>query len=873
MPVDIPIEIPSAKTTFAPPRCADRRRSPAPRDNADRVAPPRRRAAAGAPKQRGADRSRRRRTSGAAIGRSAAQPPARPKPAAPSKRAAAKHRRASSAPRRARRQGVGASSCRRPVEGREQASSCRLGAFADDEARARDSPNELEEARAEAVHRVASRRRAGTRSRVRVGPFAHARRRRAARAQAQGRWASTAIVRHRRDAAMSADVDWVDRRDARRAVDRCCRRRCAASCARCFALFGWVVGFVAGACALPDRWRSHLPLGIAGSRRGTARSPRSHDASSSTLIAAALVARRCRGADRAATLLRLDRPRCSARVFGVLRGVLVVARARARRGRCRRCRARLGGEVAALVPWLQAACACAPLLPQSMAPTRLELRLPAAASVVRVPALTSEELPCAESSASSPQSPVNQLLYDALLLLQHRGQDAAGIVTDARHARSHMHKARGMVRDVFRTRNMRDLPGNVGIGHVRYPTAGNAYSEDEAQPFYVNAPFGIVLGHNGNLTNAEALKRELFRHRPPPRQHRQSDSEVLLNVLAHELERAARDVQRSTRRRSSRAVAGVHRRCRGAYAVVALIAGHGLLAFRDPYGIRPLVFGATRPTSGTEVHGRQRVGGARGHSASRCCATSRPGEAMFIDLDGQVPRAAVRRRTRAQSRASSSSSTSRGPTRCIDGISVYAGAPEHGRDAGAARSRRMPARSDIDVVIPIPDSSRPSAMQLAQQLGMHVPRRLRQEPLRRPHLHHAGAGRCARRSVRQKLNAIGDRVQGQERAAGRRLDRARHDLARDRADGARGRRAQGVSSPRPRRRCASRTSTASTCRPATSWSRTAAPIEEIARDHRRRRADLPGPRRDEARRSRAVEPAARRASRPRASTATTSPAT
>src|SRR5437870_10318371 len=196
------------------------------------------------------------------------------------------------------------------------------------------------------------------------------------------------------------------------------------------------------------------------------------------------------------------------------------------------------------------------------------------------------------------QAPVNQLIYDGLLLLQHRGQDAAGIVTQLGR-KFLMHKAKGMVRDVFRTRNMRALPGNVGLGQVRYPTAGNAYSEEEAQPFYVNAPFGIVLVHNGNLTNAPALKKELF---DIDRRHinTESDTEVLINILAHELEVAARDLPLSPDE-IFKAVAAVHKRIKGSYAVVALIAGHGLLAFRDPFGIRPLCFGESVGSHGGEV--------------------------------------------------------------------------------------------------------------------------------------------------------------------------------------------------------------------------------------------------------------------------------
>jgi len=224
---------------------------------------------------------------------------------------------------------------------------------------------------------------------------------------------------------------------------------------------------------------------------------------------------------------------------------------------------------------------------------------------------------------------VNQLIYDALLLLQHRGQDAAGIVTQL-DRKFFMHKAKGMVRDVFRTRNMRALPGPTGLGQVRYPTAGNAYSEEEAQPFYVNAPFGLVLVHNGNLTNAQALKAELF-----STDHRhintESDSEVLLNVLAHELEKTTRGLPLAPQDVFA-AVRGVHQRIRGSYAVIALIAGHGLLAFRDPYGIRPLCMG--RGKDGTVMVGSESVAlEGTGHVFERDIA---PGEAVFIDLAGQV---------------------------------------------------------------------------------------------------------------------------------------------------------------------------------------------------------------------------------------------
>ena len=228
------------------------------------------------------------------------------------------------------------------------------------------------------------------------------------------------------------------------------------------------------------------------------------------------------------------------------------------------------------------------------------------------------------------RSPVNQLLYDGLLVLQHRGQDAAGIVT-ADGASFHMHKGGGMVRDVFRTRNMRSLAGHAGIAHTRYPTAGSAWSAAESQPFYVNSPFGIVLGHNGNLTNSEQLKNDLFRL-DMRHVNTESDSEVLLNVLAHELAANTSNYKLDPATIFA-AVSGVHRRCRGAYAVVAMIAGYGLLAFRDPFGIRPLVFGKIETPEGTEymVASESVALDGLGFQLIRDVA---PGEAIFIDLDG-----------------------------------------------------------------------------------------------------------------------------------------------------------------------------------------------------------------------------------------------
>jgi len=345
------------------------------------------------------------------------------------------------------------------------------------------------------------------------------------------------------------------------------------------------------------------------------------------------------------------------------------------------------------------------------------------------------------------KSPVNQLIYDALLLLQHRGQDAAGIVT-MQGTKCYMQKARGMVRDIFRTRNMRALPGNVGLGQVRYPTAGNAYSEEEAQPFYVNAPYGIVLVHNGNLVNAAALKQELF---DIDRRHINtgSDTEVLINVLAHELERVARDRVLSSEEIFA-AVAAVHRRVRGSYAVIALIAGHGLLAFRDPFGIRPLAFGEGEGPGGREVMVASEsvaiVG--TGHALVRDVA---PGEAIFIDLDGTVHARQCAEQPSLHPCMFEYVYLAR-PDSILDGISVYQARLNLGETLAQRVISTLPP-SEIDVVVPIPESSRPSAMQLAQRIG---------KPYREGFVKNRYVGRTfimpgqgvRKKSVRQKLNAI-----------------------------------------------------------------------------------------------------------------------
>ncbi len=352
------------------------------------------------------------------------------------------------------------------------------------------------------------------------------------------------------------------------------------------------------------------------------------------------------------------------------------------------------------------------------------------------------------------KEPVNQLIYDALLLLQHRGQDAAGIVT-MQGTRCFMHKERGMVRDVFRTRNMRALPGNVGLGQVRYPTAGNAYSEEEAQPFYVNAPFGIVLVHNGNLTNAAALKKELF---DIDRRHinTESDSEVLINVLAHELERAARDLP-LTPDEVFRAVAAVHRRVRGSYAVVALIAGHGLLAFRDPFGIRPLCLSKGMGAAGAQqvmVASESVAIEGTSHQVARDVA---PGEAVFVDLDGKVHARQCAAKPQLHPCMFEFVYLAR-PDSVMDGISVYQARLNLGETLAQRVISTLPP-NEIDVVIPIPESSRPSAMQLAQKLG---------KPYREGFVKNRYVGRTfimpgqavRKKSVRQKLNAIGVEFKG-----------------------------------------------------------------------------------------------------------------
>ena len=343
------------------------------------------------------------------------------------------------------------------------------------------------------------------------------------------------------------------------------------------------------------------------------------------------------------------------------------------------------------------------------------------------------------------RSPVNQSIYDGLTVLQHRGQDAAGIIT-CDGERLHLRKNNGLVRDVFHTRHMLRLFGNMGIGHVRYPTAG-CESSAEAQPFYVNSPYGISLAHNGNLTNSNKLKQELFQE--DLRQiNTDSDSEVLLNVFAHELQQHGKlkvevdDV--------FKAVAGVHRRCRGAYAAVAMITGYGVVAFRDPFGIRPLVYGRQETPQGDNfmVASESVALDALGYELIRDVA---PGEAVFISLDGKLHTRQCAESPTVMPCIFEYVYLAR-PDSIIDDVSVHKARLRMGEKL-ADKILRVRPDHDIDVVIPIPDTSRTSALQLANNLGLKF---------REGFIKNRYIGRTfimpgqqqRKKSVRQKLNAI-----------------------------------------------------------------------------------------------------------------------
>ena len=340
---------------------------------------------------------------------------------------------------------------------------------------------------------------------------------------------------------------------------------------------------------------------------------------------------------------------------------------------------------------------------------------------------------------------VNQELYDALTVLQHRGQDAAGIVTCER-GRLHLRKDNGLTRDVFTDDQMFKLKGNMGIAHVRYPTAG-CTSSAEAQPFYVNSPFGLTLAHNGNLTNTDELKQALFledqRHI-----NTDSDSEVLLNVFAHELQSLGKlDLSVED---IFQAVSGVHRRCRGAYAVVIMIAGVGILGFRDPHGIRPIVFGERKSAQGSEfmIASESVALDVLGFELVRDIA---PGEAVFIEESGIL---------HAQQCAESTDHCPcifeyvyfARPDSIIDRISVYKARLRMGEKLAKKVQREWPDH-DIDVVIPIPDTSRTAALQMANILGV----KYREGFIKNRYIGRTfimPGQKMREKSVKQKLNAI-----------------------------------------------------------------------------------------------------------------------
>ncbi|MEE9412643.1 MAG: amidophosphoribosyltransferase [Methylococcales bacterium] len=347
---------------------------------------------------------------------------------------------------------------------------------------------------------------------------------------------------------------------------------------------------------------------------------------------------------------------------------------------------------------------------------------------------------------------VNQALYDALTVLQHRGQDAAGIVTCGDHGRFYLRKDKGLVRDVFQKRHMLTLVGSMGIGHVRYPTAGSD-SSAEAQPFYVNSPYGITLAHNGNLTNTDELKKQLFvedqRHL-----NTSSDSEVLLNVFAHELSSVGK--LRLTADDVFNGVQGVYRRCEGGYAVVAMIAGFGLLAFRDPHGIRPVCFGKRETAKGTEymVASESVALDTEGFQLIR---DIRPGEAVFIEKNGQFHSKQCTQQSELNPCIFEYVYLAR-PDSIIDGISVYKSRLRMGEKL-AENIRRQGYHKEIDVVVPIPDTSRTSAMQLAETLGI----KYREGFIKNRYIGRTfimPGQQLRKRSVRQKLNPLTDELIG-----------------------------------------------------------------------------------------------------------------
>ena len=350
------------------------------------------------------------------------------------------------------------------------------------------------------------------------------------------------------------------------------------------------------------------------------------------------------------------------------------------------------------------------------------------------------------------KSAVNQMLFDALTMLQHRGQDAAGIVT-CHEGRLFLRKDNGMVRDVFHTRHMRALQGNYGIGHVRYPTAGSS-SSAEAQPFYVNSPYGITLAHNGNLTNAEEIHDDLFktdlRH-----MNTDSDTEVLLNVFAHELQKRGKLMP--TADDIFHVVSKVHERCKDGYAVVAMLTGHGLVGFRDPNGIRPLIYGSRETDAGMEyiIASESVAITALGFKVERDIA---PGEAIFIDSQGHMFTKQCAEAPEYRPCIFEYVYFAR-PDAIIDGISVYKARLKMGEKLAQKILTEWSEEHDIDVVIPIPDTSRTSALELANMLGV----KFREGFMKNRYIGRTfimPGQQLRKKSVRQKLNPVELEFQG-----------------------------------------------------------------------------------------------------------------
>lgn len=343
---------------------------------------------------------------------------------------------------------------------------------------------------------------------------------------------------------------------------------------------------------------------------------------------------------------------------------------------------------------------------------------------------------------------VNQELYDAMLTLQHRGQDAAGMITCDQYNQLALHKANGLVKDVFHTRDMRRLHGNIGLAHIRYPTAGTR-SQAEAQPFYVNSPYGVAMAHNGNIVNSKQLRSEIScadkRHI-----NTDSDSEILLNVLAHELQSS--HTEYLSKDHIFSAIERLNKRCIGSYACVALIVGHGIIGFRDPNGIRPLVYGQRETLSGTDyIIASESV--ALDMLGFKLIADVAPGEVIYIDNHGQLHKYKSKYALPATPCIFEYVYLAR-PDSIIENVSVYKSRLYMGEKL-AAKIKRVFPNHDIDVVIPVPDTSRTAAVPLAYHLGVKYRDGLVKN-------HYIGrtfimpGQKLRKKSVRQKLNVVVD---------------------------------------------------------------------------------------------------------------------